>query len=163
LGLAGLGVGMAGPQWGRDWSQAAAPGRDLVVALDCSRSMFAEAPSRWERARAALLDLARALERRGGRPVGPVLVPGRARPAAPLTHAYAHSRGPVPALAPAALAAEWAPAAGEPSGTRIGLGLHQAVLAHDGRFPGARDILLLSDGDDPARDGEWQYGAAEAR
>src|SRR3954468_23327147 len=61
LGMVSLGVGMAGPQWGRDWSQSAAPGRDLVVVLDCSRSMFAEAPSRWERARAALLDLAQAL------------------------------------------------------------------------------------------------------
>src|SRR2546425_1182755 len=31
LGLMCLGVGMAGPRWGRDWGQAAAPGRDLVV------------------------------------------------------------------------------------------------------------------------------------
>src|SRR5690348_16689815 len=44
LGLAFLLVGAAGPQWGRDWEQSAAPGRDLVVALDCSRSMFAETP-----------------------------------------------------------------------------------------------------------------------
>src|SRR5262249_50552807 len=39
LGFLGLGVGMAGPQWGRDWNQSAAPGRDLVVVIDCSRSM----------------------------------------------------------------------------------------------------------------------------
>src|SRR5947209_20353177 len=36
-GLACLGAGTAGPQWGRDWGQSAAPGRDLVVVLDCSR------------------------------------------------------------------------------------------------------------------------------
>ncbi len=62
LGLLGLGLGMAGPQWGRDWDQSAAPGRDLVVVLDCSRSMLAETPSRLERARTALLDLANAVE-----------------------------------------------------------------------------------------------------
>jgi Ca-activated chloride channel family protein len=163
LGLVGLGVGMAGPQWGRDWSQSAAPGRDLVVALDCSRSMFAEAPSRWERGRAALLDLAQALERRGGHRVALVVFAGRARLVCPLTHDYDSFREAVANLDPAALAAELAPGPGEPSGTRIGLGLHQAVLAHDERFPGARDILLLSDGDDPARDGEWQLGAAEAQ
>ena len=46
LGLVCLALGMAGPRWGRDWSQSAAPGRDLVVVVDLSRSMFAEAPSR---------------------------------------------------------------------------------------------------------------------
>src|SRR5262245_27547196 len=46
LGLMLLGAGAAGPQWGRDWEQGVAPGRDLVVALDVSRSMYAEAPSR---------------------------------------------------------------------------------------------------------------------
>src|SRR5687768_3333121 len=40
LGLTCLAVGMAGPRWGRDYSQSAAPGRDLVVVLDLSRSMF---------------------------------------------------------------------------------------------------------------------------
>src|SRR4051812_19945480 len=44
LGMTLLAVGMAGPRWGRDWNLSAAPGRDLVVAVDCSRSMFAEAP-----------------------------------------------------------------------------------------------------------------------
>src|SRR5688572_10615274 len=51
LGLALLGLAAAGPQWGHDWGQAVAPGRDLVVVLDQSRSMLAEAPSRLARAR----------------------------------------------------------------------------------------------------------------
>ena len=54
-------VGAAGPQWGRDWSQSAAPGRDLMVVLDLSRSMLAEKPSRLERAQRALEDLGKAL------------------------------------------------------------------------------------------------------
>src|SRR3712207_2009265 len=61
LGLTCLGLGAAGRQWGRGWEEAAAPGRELVAVLDCSRSMLAEAPSRLERARAALLDLNRAV------------------------------------------------------------------------------------------------------
>src|SRR4051794_4292076 len=55
VGLALLSIGAAGPQWGQDWEQVAAPGRDLVVVLDCSRSMLAETPSRLEQARTALL------------------------------------------------------------------------------------------------------------
>ena len=59
-------LGIAGPQWGRDWTQPVAPGRDLVVVLDLSRSMFAEQPSRLHRARAGLVKLAEALKERGG-------------------------------------------------------------------------------------------------
>src|SRR5262249_13174399 len=38
-----------------------------------------------------------------------------------------------------------------------------AVQSHEGRSSAARDILLLSDGDDPARDGEWLRGVEAAR
>src|SRR5262249_47861311 len=48
-------------------------------------------------------------------------------------------------------------------GTRIGAGLQAAVALHDPRFRGHQDVLLLSDGDDPAADEEWRQGAAEAR
>jgi Ca-activated chloride channel family protein len=49
------------------------------------------------------------------------------------------------------------------SGTRIGAGLAAAVAAHDPRFPGFQDIVLLSDGDDPAQDREWALGVSAAR
>jgi Ca-activated chloride channel family protein len=161
--LALLGVGAAGPQWGRDWDQSAAPGRDLVVVLDCSHSMFAEAPSRLERARRALLDLADAVEKRGGHRLALVLCAGQARLACPLTHDYDHFRSKVEEIDLAAPDPDLEPAGNERSGTRLGLGLYQAVLAFGpSGTQGARDILLLSDGDDPARDGEWGYGAAEA-
>src|SRR5919202_6075161 len=136
LGLACLGLGAAGPQWGRDWGEALAPGRDLVVALDCSRSMLAETPSRLERARAALLDLSRGVRRHGGHRLGLVLFAGRARLACPLTHDYDHFRITVEAIDPAVVPPDLVPAPGSPSGTRIGLGLAQAVAAHDERFRG---------------------------
>ncbi len=78
LGLIALILGTSGPQWGRDWDQSAAPGRDLVVVLDCSRSMFAETPSRLERAKTALLDLCDALKKRGGHRVALVVFAGSA-------------------------------------------------------------------------------------
>ncbi len=157
LGLTCLGVGMAGPRYGRDWSQSAAPGRDLVVVLDQSRSMYAEAPSRLERARTALIDLADTLRRRGGHRVALVVFAGQARVVCPLTHDLDHFKDRVVGLdldAPD-------PSLG--AGTRIGAGLVLGVEAHEGRSWRARDLLLLSDGDDPARDGEWRRGIDRAR
>lgn len=165
LGLLCLVLGTAGPQWGRDYTQSAAPGRDLVVVLDCSRSMFAETPSRLERAKTALLDLSQTIQKRGGVRLALVLFAGRARLACPLTHDYDHFRESVEAVETDAVDPELEPGPGAVSGTRIGAGLHDALLAHDARpeFHGVQDILLLSDGDDPAHDGEWREGAAECR
>jgi Ca-activated chloride channel family protein len=162
LGMLGLGLGMAGPQWGRDWDQSAAPGRDLVVVLDCSRSMLAETPSRLERARNALLDLADAIEQRGGHRLALVLCAGKARLACPLTHDYDHFRTKLADVESVALERDLEPGVAQTSGTRLGQGLAMAVLADDPRVQGTRDILLLSDGDDPGRDGEWRQGAKAA-
>jgi Cu/Ag efflux protein CusF len=234
FGLIALGIGMAGPQWGRDWQQSAAPGRDLVVVLDCSRSMLAETPSRLERARLALLDLVDAVEKRGGHRLALVAFAGRAKVVCPLTHDYDHFRATLDAIDTLPFDPDLSPVAGQSSGTRIGLGLIEGALAHDDfqrgkikkvdieknvvtitvdgkdqeltvtdetRFagvegikdsalkPGAEvafkvsrkdgkpvlldlklggsrhdqgDILLVSDGDDPAHDGEWQDGIDKA-
>jgi Ca-activated chloride channel family protein len=163
LGFLGLGVGMAGPQWGRDWDQSAAPGRDLVVVLDCSRSMLAETPSRLERARQALLDLADAVEQRGGHRLALVLFAGKPRLACPLTHDYDHFRSQLDNLETVAQGSGLGPPPGEKSGTRLGQALSLAATCDDPRFADTRDILLLSDGDDPAHDAEWREGARVAR
>jgi Ca-activated chloride channel family protein len=162
LGMLGLGLGMAGPQWGRDWDQSAAPGRDLIVVLDCSRSMLAETPRRLDRARAALLDLADAVEKRGGHRLSLILFAGKPRLACPLTHDYDHFRSKLDDLSAIAQERDLEPGPGETSGTRLGQALALAASADDTRFTNTRDILLLSDGDDPARDGEWKQGAKVA-
>jgi len=165
LGVTLLIVGMAGPQWGRDYTQTAAPGRDLVVILDLSYSMLAEQPSRLHRARQALAELAGELKKRGGHRVALVVFAGRAKVACPLTHDYDHfaevveeidaNRRP-PEIAP--------PDEDDASGTRIGAGIRAAIELHEPRYAGYQDILLLSDGDDPADDGgDWRLPAAEAR
>jgi Ca-activated chloride channel family protein len=159
LGLLGLAVGMAGPQWGRDWDQSAAPGRDLVVVLDCSRSMLAETPSRLERATDALGDLADAVERRGGHRLALVIFAGKAKLACPLTHDYDHFRSKLEHLDVVAQERDLEPGSSDKSGTRLGQALLLAATCDDPRFPNTRDILLLSDGDDPGRDAEWREGA----
>jgi Ca-activated chloride channel family protein len=163
LGLSLLVTGIAGPQWGRDWDQPAAPGRDLVVVLDLSRSMLAEAPSRLERAKAGLADLVDTVQRRGGHRLALVVFAGRPRVVCPLTHDYDHFRDALAQLDVTDPPPDLAPSSDTPSGTRIGAALMLALNLHDPRYKGAQDVLLLSDGDDPAHDEEWRSGAEEAR
>src|SRR5437762_3070290 len=51
-------LAMAGPQWGFVWEEAAQRGRDIVVAIDTSRSMMATdtQPDRLTRAKLAAMD-----------------------------------------------------------------------------------------------------------
>jgi Ca-activated chloride channel family protein len=165
FGLLFLIAGIAGPQWDRDWDQSAAPGRDLVLVLDLSRSMLAQdvLPNRVERAKKALADLSYTVQQRGGHRLALVAFAARARIFCPLTHDYDHFRTALEDLDAVNLHPDLRPVGKEAtSGTRIGAGLRMAIEAHDPRFRGYQDILLISDGDDPARDEEWREGAEEA-
>jgi Ca-activated chloride channel family protein len=162
-------AGIAGPRWGLEPSPTSAPGRDLVVVLDLSRSMLADdgPPSRQARAREALDQLSLRLARRGGHRIALVAFASRAQVVCPLTHDYAHFREklaeldaahPPVALLPPPDAREF------PSGTRIGAGLKEAVAqVLDARYTGQQDLLLVSDGDDPAGDQEWRQGLQAVR
>jgi Ca-activated chloride channel family protein len=164
-------LGVAGPQWGKSEETGIAVGRDVVIVIDFSRSMQAadmadrSATTRWEAARDAALDLVAGISRRGGHRVGVVVFAARAKLACPLTTDYDHARAIIRQLNGEHAPPEIRPTASSdaPSGTRIGVGLTAAVKAHDVRFPGFQDIVLISDGDDPADDKEWLLGAAEAR
>lgn len=157
LGLASLIVGLAGPRWGRDWNQSAAPGRDLVLILDLSRSMFAEAPSRVERACQLVDNLIETIRQRGGHRLALIAFAGKPRLLCPLTHDLDHIREVIDTLDRSV------PDASLGNGTRIGAALQLAVESCVGRTSASTDILLFSDGDDPARDGEWQAGGDLAR
>ncbi len=173
VGAAGaslLVLGIAGPQWGPDQHPETAPGRDVVVVLDMSRSMLAQdvigttSPNRLGRARDALMDLADDIRARGGHRLGIVVFAARAAMVCPLTHDYDHVREALARLDAEDASFNLGPERGRsPSGTRIGEGIRQAVALHDSRSRGHQDIILISDGDDPANDREWEDGAAVAR
>ena len=164
-------VGTAGPRWGTSDETGVAVGRDVVLVLDLSQSMkgrdMAEpaAKTRWEAARNAALDLLTGMEKRGGHRVAVVVFAVRAKLLCPLTTDIEHAREIVKEIDGESPPPEIRPVAGAvvASGTRIGLGLLAAVDAHDKRFPGYQDIILVSDGDDPADDREWVKGTDKAR
>jgi Ca-activated chloride channel family protein len=176
LGLAypiawlGLVLGVAGPRWGKSDETGIAVGRDLVIVVDLSRSMLATdmadpaATARWQGARVAALDLLAGVSQRGGHRVAVVVFAAHPRVLCPLTTDYDHVRAVLTDLDGQYPPPEIRPRAGESiSGTRIGDALATAVAAHDKRFPGFQDIVLISDGDDPADDREWTRGSDEAR
>jgi Ca-activated chloride channel family protein len=169
-GMASLVVGIAGPQWGRDRDQSMAPGRDLVVVLDLSLSMLAKdipgttSESRLGQALAAAKDLADAAEKRGGHRLALVVFAAKARVVCPLTQDYDHFREALGQIDPFDPLLEIGPSADASSGTRIGQAIQEGVrLLLEEAAPGYQDIVLLSDGDDPAQDNEWQTGAELAR
>jgi Ca-activated chloride channel family protein len=166
MSLSFLIFAVAGPRWGYEPQPASATGRDVVVVLDLSRSMLAEdvLPNRLGRARQALDELADVAEKSGGHRLGLVVFAGQARVLCPLTPDYDHFREALADLDPADPAIAPKPAEeGVVSGTRIGLGLRQALTLLDPRFGGQQEILLISDGDDPVHDQDWEQGADAAR
>lgn len=88
LGLAGAILALARPQWGFTWEEAKRKGRDVIIAIDTSRSMLADdiKPNRLTRAKLAAQDL---IEELGGDRVGVVAFAGTAFLQSPLTIDYA--------------------------------------------------------------------------
>ncbi len=163
-GLLYLGWACAGPRWGARAQANVASDQDLAIVLDLSRSMEAEQPSRRERAVRSLRHLADAFQQRGGRRVSLVVFAAQARLVFPLTQDYDHWRSVLSQIAEGDIPS-LAASADEPlaSGTRIGAGLKLALASHDPQRVGRQAVLLVSDGDDPAGDEEWQHGVQEAK
>lgn len=157
-GITLLAIACAGPQWGLDRTAQVRKGRDVVLVLDLSRSMAAEQPSRRELALRALRNLADTFEEHGGNRVALVAFAAQARLLFPLTHDCDHLRHTLKLIE-----ADDIPtlSSDEPvSGTRIGAALKLAALASDPARANRPILVLLSDGDDPADDGEWTQGVA---
>ena len=160
-------LGAAGPRWGRGDDDGVAVGRDVVIALDLSRSMLAAdmsgPPERWQAAVAGAQDLVESLRARGGHRAAVVVFAAKPRLLVPLTTDYDHLQAKLAELDAVHLPPELRPDEGAKSGTRVGAALAAAVEAHDPRFPGYQDVILISDGDDPAGDSEWVTGVSAAR
>ena len=155
LGAAGAAVGLillalAGPRLGFHLQNVVHQGTDIVVLLDVSRSMDAEdtPPSRMERGRRELLDLADMLV---GDRVGMVIFAGGAHPRLPLTLDYGVLRWAARDSATETLLAQ-----GSDLGAAIDMGV--ALLGPD---EGAdRSLIILSDGED--QEGEARNAAQRA-
>lgn len=123
----------------------------------------ATAAARWQVAVAGANDLLDTLRTRGGHRVALVVFAGRPKLVVPLTTDYDHVRAKLAELDAVHPPPDLRPPEDGKSGTRIGAALVAAVDAHDPRFPGYQDIILISDGDDPAGDREWAAGVSVAR
>ncbi len=162
-------LAVARPQWGQSEDRGVAVGRDLVLVLDFSRSMWAEDmagrtnPARWQAVVAAANELVERMRSRGGHRVAVIVFASQPKLLVPLTTDYDHVAFKLSELNARTPPAEIRPGDDAASGTRIGAAIAAAIAAHDPRFPGLQDVLLFTDGDDPADDQEWRAGITAAR
>ncbi len=151
--LAALSVALAGPRWGRGAEERVARGRNLMLAVDVSRSMLAEdvRPNRLGRAKADLIDLVDAL--RGDR-AGLLAFRGKGALLCPMTTDAAFLRQAIDALAP-----DSAP----PGETDLADAIAKCLAAFDQAQSDHNAIVLVSDGEDLAGRAEALAKEAGAR
>lgn len=97
LGLAFLILALTQPRWGTEESDIPQSGRDVFIAIDCSKSMLSDdmTPNRLTRAKLAAQDL---LDKLAGDRVGLIAFAGRAFLQAPLTTDHDAVRESIQAL-----------------------------------------------------------------
>lgn len=144
-------VAMAGPQYGFQWQTVERRGVDLIVALDCSRSMLAQdiQPTRLDRAKREIVDLLHML--RGDR-VGLVAFSGTAFLQCPLTVDYTAFDLFLDVLAP-----DYLPL----GGSDLSAAVQTAVGAFETESPAEKAILLITDGEHTGR-GDPEAAARQA-
>jgi Ca-activated chloride channel family protein len=134
-------LALAGPQWGVELVETRGSARQVVVAVDVSLSMQTPdvKPTRLERAKASLSLL---LDQMGGDRVGVVAFAGDAQIVCPLTFDVDAAKELLGALEVGAVPTP---------GTSIG-GAIRTATAMIGRYPGAKNVVLLTDGEDHKSD-----------
>lgn len=140
MALVLLSVALARPQWGRADAPVRTRGRNLLIALDVSRSMLAADvhPNRLERARVDIMDLLGDL---GGDRAGLLVFRGKANMICPLTTDRAFLRQALDGVT-----IDSAPR-GE---TDLADAIRKSVAAFDGMGDENNAIILISDGEDLA-------------
>lgn len=151
LGLVLAVVSFARPQWGRLDDPVFDQAREIIIALDLSRSMLADdvRPSRLERARLLVSSL---LEQLRGERVGLVVFSGTAFLQSPLSSDYEILRDFLPGLNPSYL---------PEGGTNYTALLNTALTAFGNSGSADRFLIVLSDGE--ATDDNWKPLAAELK
>ena len=144
VGLAACVVALARPQWGRLEEPVFDQSREILLAVDLSRSMLAPdvRPSRLDRAKLLIQSL---LEKLAGERVGLVVFSGTAFLQSPLSADYEILREFLPALGP-----DYLPEGGSNYGALI----EAALQAFGATNSADRFLVILSDGE--ATDEEWR-------
>jgi Ca-activated chloride channel family protein len=132
-----MSMALSGPLYGFKWREVERKGVDIVVALDCSRSMLAEdiKPNRLARAKRKVVDLLNRLE---GDRVGLVAFAGTAFLQCPLTLDYAGMNVFLQSLSP-----DYLPV----GGTAIAEAVDVAIDGFDPKSPAERAVILITDGE----------------
>lgn len=151
LALAAATAALARPQWGRLEEPVFDQAREIIIALDLSRSMWAEdvKPNRLERARLLITSL---LEKLKGERVGLVVFSGTAFLQSPLSSDYEILREFLPVLNP-----DYLPE----GGTNYDALLATTVSAFGSSGSADRFLIVLSDGE--ALDDTWQKHVPELK
>ena len=152
-------IGLAGPRWGKG-DPGVVAGRDVMIVLDLSKSMLADDmddasnKERWQAAQAGIRELLVYMRQHGGHRVGLIVFAAKPWLVCPLTNDYDHFEMRLNEFSPNAPPPEVNPDKEDnlPSGTRIGAAVAEGAKWHDARYSGSQDLLLISDGDDPAPD-----------
>ena len=130
-------VALAGPRYGYRWQEIHQRGVDIIIALDCSRSMTVTdiQPTRLERAKREVFDLLAMLE---GDRVGLVAFAGTAFLQCPLTLDYTAFNLFLNSLSP-----EYLPV----GGTDITGALTTALDSFDSKSASDKAVILITDGE----------------
>ncbi|WPJ97482.1 VWA domain-containing protein [Coraliomargarita algicola] len=137
LAVVAIGVALARPQFGVEWSERKARGLDIVFVLDSSKSMLATdlRPTRLDRAKLAIIDLVERLE---SDRIGLVAFAGQAFLQTPPTLDYSAFRESLDAVDPSIMTS---------GGSDLGNAIKEAAEA----FPtesNVKVVVLLTDGED---------------
>lgn len=135
-------LALTGPQYGFQWQEIERKGIDIIIALDCSRSMLATdiQPTRLDRAKREILDLLNMLE---GDRVGLVAFSGTAFLQCPLTIDYPAFYIFLDALAP-----DYLPV----GGSDLTAALQSAQKAFDPQSNADKAVILITDGGHTGKD-----------
>ncbi|WP_027360873.1 VWA domain-containing protein [Desulforegula conservatrix] len=144
-------IGAAGPQYGHIWQEYEAKGIEIILAVDCSRSMLAPdvQPTRLDRAKREIVDLISMLE---GDKVGLVAFSGTAFLQCPLTLDYSGYTIFLNALSP-----DYLPV----GGSDFEAAIKTSLESFDKNSNSEKAIIFITDGE--ATSGDTMKAVKEAK
>ena len=141
LAVCFLVVAIVQPKWGERQRTIRGKGRDVVVALDVSKSMLADdvVPNRLASAKTALRLLTAELRKQPGHRMALVAFAGTSAIKVPLTLDYGYFDRALETLGPDAVSR---------GGTQLGTAVQTCLDAFDDKLRNYKDIILITDGED---------------